>query len=261
MDPTYGWSFGWDATSGDYYRSTNAADYCGKCHISPSAPPPLTASVDVPFDVNLVNDTEADADGLPHDQFDLAWFLSDSAHGSDTYDPGASGTPSYPGCPPGQPCELACTACHDFHGSSNAYMLREDIASPDYGPIAVTSATWAGGTATLTLVGPHEILVSWYVTVTGTSGYEGTWEVTAVTADTISFELSGSASDTSGGTLSTNIEGYGGLNANADRMKLQAFCLTCHPEQSSTHGLVDDDTEPTLCTSCHNHDPNSSSPF
>jgi len=263
-----GWRFNWIETSGDYYRSarvtdgtTNgvssyAAEFCGTCHISPGETEPLTSSVDVPYDVRLVYD-EA------HDKFDLSWFLegSDSAHGNPQYEPDASGDPSYPGCPPGEPCELACTACHDFHGSSNAYMLRENIASPDYGPLEVTAATWAIETATLT-VGPHGILAGWYVTVIGTSGYDGTWPVTAVTADTISFALAADPGTfTSGGTLSTRIEGYGGLNVNSDRKKLQAFCLTCHPEQLSTHGLVDGDGNTTLCTSCHNHDPATPEPF
>jgi predicted CXXCH cytochrome family protein len=134
-----GWQFNWDAGSGDFYRSPNAADYCGTCHMAPTTTAPLVGSVDVPYDVNLVNDAGDAADGRPHDRFDLSWFLSGagSAHGNPAYTPS-----SYPGCPPGEPCELACTACHDFHGSTNAYMLRENIASPDFGPLAVISATW-----------------------------------------------------------------------------------------------------------------------
>jgi len=259
-----GWQFDWDAGSGDYYRSPNAADYCGTCHIAPTTTAPLAGSVDVPYNVNLVNDAGDAADGRPHDRFDLSWFLSGagSAHGNPAYTPS-----DYPGCPPGEPCELACTACHDFHGSTNAYMLREDIASPDFGPLAVISATWAAGdlglpgTAELT-VGPHRIAEGWIVTVSGMdpSGYDGVWTVTAVTATSVSFELDPDPGPfVSGGTLDTggsaSITDFGGLDTPSDRNKLQTFCLTCHPEQSSSH------ENGTLCTTCHSHDPNAPAPF
>ena len=265
-----GWRFEWDAGSGAYYRSPNAADYCGSCHVAPATTAPLTAGPDVPYDVNLVNDTGADADGGAHDRFDLSWFLSgaNSAHGNPAFTPS-----DYPGCPPGRPCELACTACHDFHGSSNAFMLREDITSPDYRPLSVTSATWTmgqegqPGTAELT-VGLHGIVEGWVVTVTGMdpSGYDGVWTVTAVTATTISFELDPDPGPlVSGGTLITGgpenrpssaiIAGFGGLDTPFDRDMLQTFCLTCHLEQSSSHQAG------TLCTQCHSHDPNSPGGF
>jgi predicted CXXCH cytochrome family protein len=59
-----------------------------------------------------VNDTGDDADGTPHDQFSSAEWFGSARHG-----------------PTG--ANLACTACHDIHGSSNAWMLRETVVSPD----------------------------------------------------------------------------------------------------------------------------------
>jgi hypothetical protein len=63
----------------------------------------------------------------------------------------------------------------------------------------------------------------------------------------------------SGGTLDTGgsatITDFGGLDTPSDRNKLQTFCLTCHPEQSSSH------ENGTLCTTCHSHDPNAPAPF
>lgn len=265
-----GWRFEWDTDSGSYYRSANAADYCGTCHVSPTTTSPLTSSVDVPYDINLVNDTGDDADGRPHDTFDLTWFLTgaDSAHGNPAFTPS-----DYLGCPPGEPCELTCTACHDFHGSSNAYMLREDVASPDYHPLTVTSATWtpgqgnSPGIAELT-VGLHGIGEDWTVAVSGMnpSGYDGVWTVTAVTATTVSFEVdpdpgpfvSGGTLDTGGPenrSYSSTIVNFGGLDIASDRNKLQAFCLTCHLEQSSSH------QGGQLCTECHNHSSSSLQEF
>lgn len=262
-----GWRFDWGVTSGLYNRSANAASFCGTCHVDPTTTSPLSASADVPYDVNLVNDDGIDADGQTHDKFTATWFATGagSAHGNPSY---TSNT--YLGCPPGGPCTLACTACHDFHGSSNASMLREDIVSPDYRPLAITAATWdgtGGGTATLT-VGPHGMAKDWYVTVAGTNpvGFDGTWVLTSVTATTVSFALpTDPGAFVSGGTLTTGgpenrsptatITGFGALNDATDQAKLQTFCLTCHLEQSSTH------ESGTLCTECHNHGTGTQQPF
>jgi hypothetical protein len=264
-----GWRFEWIAGSGLYNRSPNAAAYCGTCHVGPATTSPLSLSADVPYDIRLVNDTGNDADGTPHDTFSYTRFTTGaaSAHGNPSYTLMNNG---YAGCPPGQDCTLACTACHDFHGSSNAFMLREDIVSPDYRPLAISAASWSaadGGTATLT-VGPHGIAKDWYVTVTGMApaGYDGTWVLSSVTATTVSFSM---ASDpgpfVTGGTLTTGgpenrpyaatIVGFGGLDTAGDRSLLQTFCLTCHLEQSSTH------QSGKLCTACHDHSSTSQQPF
>jgi hypothetical protein len=234
--------------------------------VSPTTTTPLSASTEVPYDVRLVNDTATDADGTPHDTFTSAWFTGGarSAHGNPSYVPG-----KYLGCPPGQPCTLACTACHDFHGSSNAFMLRETIVSPDYRPLPVTNATWAnagGGTATLT-VGRHGMAKDWVVTVAGVTpaAYNGTWTLTSVTLDTVSFRLSTNPGNGGGGTLTTGgpenrpttatIVNFGGLDTAPDRNKLQTFCLTCHLERSSSH------QGGKLCTECHNHSPSTPRDF
>jgi predicted CXXCH cytochrome family protein len=253
-----GWRFLWEATSGGYNRSANAAAFCATCHVNPTTTAPLTASTDVSYDVRLVNDAANDADGTPHDTFSYAWFTggAKSAHGNPSFV-----STRYLGCPPGQACTLACTACHDFHGSSNAFMLRETIVSPDYRPLAVTDATWAnagGGTATLT-VGAHGMARDWIVTVTGVTpaAYNGTWSLTSVTATTVSFRLNTNPGSGGGGTVATggpenrpttaSIVNYGGLDTASDRNKLQTFCLTCHLEQRSNH------QGGKLCTECHNH--------
>jgi hypothetical protein len=146
-------------------------------------------------------------------------------------------------------------------------MLREDIVSPDYRPLAVTAAAWMAGTAQLT-VGPHGLAKDWVITVAGmnSTDFNGTWTITSVTATTVSFTLSADpGSFVSGGTLSTGgpenrpssamIQGFGGLDTAADRLRLQTFCLTCHLEQSSTHN------DGKLCTECHSHGPTSSREF
>lgn len=262
-----GWPFSWTTSSGLYNRSTSAASFCGTCHVDPTITSPLSASADVPYDVRLVDDSGTDADGQEHDKFSSSWFATgaQSAHGNPSYV-----SSSYLGCPPGGPCTLACTACHDFHGSSNAYMLRENIVSPDYQPLAITAATWDGtgtGTATLT-VGPHGMAKDWYVTVIGMNpvGFNGTWVLTSVTPTTVSFHLpTDPGAFVSGGTLTTGgpedrsptatITGFGALNDATDQAKLQTFCLTCHLEQSSTH------QSGTLCTECHNHGTGTQQPF
>jgi hypothetical protein len=43
------------------------------------------------------------------------------------------------------------------------------------------------------------------------------------------------------------ITGFTALDTATDREKLQTFCLTCHPEQTTDHYAAQ------LCTTCHYH--------
>jgi predicted CXXCH cytochrome family protein len=91
-----------------YMNDANHMDqYCTSCHVNPAATNPISRGTYVPVDVNLVNDTSLDADGQPHDRFAAAGWASALHNGS-----------------------LTCTACHDPHGSSNAYLLRENPVDP-----------------------------------------------------------------------------------------------------------------------------------
>jgi predicted CXXCH cytochrome family protein len=93
----------WDPNSAGEDRG-NITAYCEACHISPQDTQPVSPGPGVPYPVNLVQD--------PHDTFAASGYNRNSPHG-------ASGA------------DLACTACHDSHGSSNAFMLTEDPVSPD----------------------------------------------------------------------------------------------------------------------------------
>lgn len=112
----------------------NITDFCTKCHISPPTTQPIAAGPTVPYAIKLVNDTGQNNDGSkqPHDKFTLAnWnHASNGRHGGAAVDP------------------LACTACHDFHGSSNAFMLREDVVNP--GGVCSTCDPVGGQTGTMT---------------------------------------------------------------------------------------------------------------
>lgn len=81
--------------------------FCTMCHIAPEVTTPIKKSDTVSYGVHLVNDTTLDPGGQPHDLFTADQY-PDSLHGS-----------------------MACTACHDVHGSSNAYALRNQIVAPD----------------------------------------------------------------------------------------------------------------------------------
>jgi len=263
------WSFGWDTASAFQTRGSNVTPYCTKCHINPLTTAPLNAGINVASDVRLVNDTSLDADGSVHDKFDVERF-SNSAHGSPRYV-----AVDYIACPGDRPCSLACTACHDFHGSSNAYMLRENVISPDYRPYPVTDASYtppgapgAPGIATLT-IGRHGLAADWSITVSGVNPpeYNGTFVVAAVTETTVSYALyppsppspygGGGQADPSGPegqTYSSTVTGFGGLDTPSDRAKLQVWCLSCHLEQSYEH------RSNQLCTRCHSHFINSPNP-
>ncbi len=106
------WLVTWDPASADMTRG-DISDWCVTCHVGPSTTQPITAGAGVPYTIGMLNDTSLDADGNVHDKFTVTEWWNDARHG------------------PSQPANLACTACHDFHGSSNAYMLKESVVSPD----------------------------------------------------------------------------------------------------------------------------------
>lgn len=100
--------------------------FCTACHVSPTTTEPIAAGPWVPYAIRMVNDTGPNNVGnsTPHDKFTLAeWSSNTAEHGGRATNP------------------LACTACHDFHGSSNAYLLRERIVSPFDGMVG-TMTGW-----------------------------------------------------------------------------------------------------------------------
>ncbi len=88
----------------------NINQWCEKCHQNPGVTQPISPGPGVPYPIALKADTAPDAGGQPHDLFGSWEYDNSSKHGL---------------------AGLACTACHDFHGSSNAYMLRENIVGLD----------------------------------------------------------------------------------------------------------------------------------
>ena len=110
-DTTAKWNVTWSEGSADMTRG-NISEWCTECHVGPATQGPIGAGPTVPYGILLVNDQTRDDDTNVHDKFTLAEWNASARHG---------------------PAEanLACTACHDFHGSSNAYMLRERVVSPD----------------------------------------------------------------------------------------------------------------------------------
>jgi len=89
----------------DQVEAVNA--FCTMCHISPEETNPIKRSDAVPYGIHLVYDDGLDPGGQPHDLFEAGQFAG-SRHAG-----------------------MACTECHDVHGSSNAYALRETITAPD----------------------------------------------------------------------------------------------------------------------------------
>lgn len=103
----------------------NITTFCTRCHVSPTTTEPITAGTWVPYTIRMVNDTGPNNVGnrTPHDKFTLTEWSTGAEHGGRATDP------------------LACTACHDFHGSSNAFMLRERIVNPTTGAVG-TMTGW-----------------------------------------------------------------------------------------------------------------------
>ena len=108
----------WDTTMGYMNAGPEMTTFCTRCHVSPATTAPIAAGTFVPFDIALVNDAGTDADTRTHDKFTAAEWAADSPHAD---------------------AGLTCTACHDFHGSTNAYVLRERI--DDFDSTAVTTTT------------------------------------------------------------------------------------------------------------------------
>jgi predicted CXXCH cytochrome family protein len=249
------WIFGWDFTSGYMSRGTNATAFCTRCHVSPTTTAPLNAGPTVPYDVRLVNDTARDADGNVHDKFAAAQWPT-SRHGDPTQDPTKL---TYRGCAnrglSGAACVVTCTNCHDFHGSSNAYMLRERVVAPDAVTFTVTSASWRRGVVTLTITPTHSIGYGIPIVVSGITpaGYNGSFVTTNSNAGTsITYDLAANPGTyVDGGTVTarstSTITGFGALDTASDRAKLQTFCLTCHTERGTNH------KPDQLCTACHYH--------
>jgi predicted CXXCH cytochrome family protein len=110
-DTSSPWIVTWDAAAAAMTKG-DINGFCLECHVNPTATAPIAPGPTVPYPARLADDQSTDADGTPHDTFTTAQWLGASMHG-----PTGAG--------------LACTACHDVHGSSNAYMLRESVVSPD----------------------------------------------------------------------------------------------------------------------------------
>lgn len=85
----------WDGPM-DGAPSTPPDLFCLRCHVDRSTTAPISKSGTVAYDVRLIDD------GAAHDSFDAAALTADE-HTSKLY----------------------CTACHDPHGSSNAFLLKE----------------------------------------------------------------------------------------------------------------------------------------
>ncbi len=132
-DTSAPWIVTWDATAAPMTKG-DLGGFCLTCHVDPTATAPIAPGPNVPYTVRLTDDSGAatvDADGTPHDTFTANDWLTASVHG--------------PSAPLGG---IACTACHDPHGSSNAYLLRETVTSLDGASTAtVTGFNGLGGDA------------------------------------------------------------------------------------------------------------------
>jgi predicted CXXCH cytochrome family protein len=104
-DTSSPWIVTWDAAAASMTKG-DINGFCLTCHVNPTTTTPILPGPTVPYPVRLTDD------GPTHDLFTTAQWLGASLHG-----------------PSG--ANLACTACHDVHGSSNAFLLRESVVSPD----------------------------------------------------------------------------------------------------------------------------------
>jgi predicted CXXCH cytochrome family protein len=135
-DTSVPWIVTWDGTGAPATKG-DVGGFCLTCHVDPTTTAPIPPGPNTPYTVGLTDDSGAatdDADGTPHDTFTAADWLTLSPHGPSATDGG-----------------IACTACHDPHGSSNAYLLREAVASPDGATTAIVTGFngLAGDAATL----------------------------------------------------------------------------------------------------------------
>jgi len=95
------WMVTWTDTVA--YAKGDISTFCVECHQEGAVTAPFSIGTGIPYDVRLTDDSA-------HDRFTAAAYFG-SSHGDPTIG------------------NLACTACHDSHGSSNAYMLREVVIS------------------------------------------------------------------------------------------------------------------------------------
>lgn len=110
-DTRFDWLVTW--TTGSSYGQGNISQFCVDCHQTPATIAPINAGTWVPYDVRLTDDSGAsNGGGAPHDTFNANYYFND------------------PRSDHGNAAQLVCTACHDPHGSSNAFMLREYVISP-----------------------------------------------------------------------------------------------------------------------------------
>ena len=119
------WFVNWlvDASNWDMNRTSPWTDmvfFCETCHVTAATTQPVTAGANVPYTVRMVNDTSTEG-GRPHDGFSADSYNNHEEHGSGEH--------------------LACTACHDQHGSSNAFALKENVVSAMDGTVARTVVT------------------------------------------------------------------------------------------------------------------------
>jgi len=92
--------------------------------------------------------------------------------------------------------------------SANGMIPRSDTE------FSLSNLTESGGTATATTSNDHNYEVGDEVTISGTTNYDGTYEITAVpSATTFEFSISGSPADESSGTVV--IEANGLIRTNA----------------------------------------------
>jgi hypothetical protein len=279
------WNFGWDFASGYMSRGTNVQQFCYKCHgATPAVTAPLNAGGNVPYNVRLVDDSAAvntGGDLNNHDMFTQADWTANSRHQDTVSTTYKAGTPAGSVCQTStgttsDKCKVTCTNCHDVHGSTNAWMLREDVVSPDrYQNYTITGATWVSGTITLTTSVAPSLQTSYQVVVSGVASggpgdYNGIFDVNSVSGTTVTLQCAGlnPAPPLSFCDLTTNPGTYtpgqtggrlvvgrltltdmNGTTTGNDPYELQSFCRTCHVERGTHNGPNPD----RMCTDCHYH--------
>lgn len=125
------WIIQSDVTAPDY-NTLGIYIWCEKCHVNATTTQPIITGFAVPYTIKMVNDADYNnGSTVPHDSFridDGTFGFNNSggkgdAHGARAGNPTfRPGSKYYAGYPP-----MPCTDCHDFHGTSNAWNLRETI--------------------------------------------------------------------------------------------------------------------------------------
>lgn len=265
------WLFGWDFTSGYLSRGSNADGFCLTCHQNGATTAPLNAGPGVPYDVRLVDD------GASHEQFSAAdWAISNHGNATFTLD-------TYNGCDAAgvlrADCVVTCTNCHDPHGSSNPFTLRERVIPPDWVAFTVTEASYAApkgggggpGEVTLTYTTPSGLACAGrngpgctvaggvQLTLTGVTGIaDGTYTTTndmgGPASNPITFDYAGGTADFTNactGTCTAAPPQFGVMTGwDGSSAAVRAWCLTCHIERGTEH-------KSGACTNCHTHEASS----